>query len=470
MFCRKCGKQLPDGARFCTGCGANLEETPVTPVTPVETAAPVAAPEAPAAAPKKLNVKKLAIFIIVPLLIIGIGLGVFFGIQAKKEADAAAEEARLEEAYDKAMDLLKDRQYEQALAAFKEITEYERSEKQIKKLEKWQKEYDDAMAVLEEGNYDSARTRFYELGEYRDSQEMYEFGVTYRELMDQFDAGTDSYGYTSLADQFSWIEEYKDSAQMRDKCYLEACRQFLENGDTYNAEYYSSYLSEEYKEEYQKIFDEICADGRALEAIRKGLQARMSTETDVEYRDALVAEIQAIEDQLDGVFADSTLRYYVECYMDELKGLADCIDEDGTVSDMVAYYGAHADALYYLEYLNSDFGFLEEDEELKAEYVGASDYYEALESIERTLQNTFRGVTVYPDMDGKYYVNLSNYTGYSFTLDLTFTYSLGDVDLGIVNTATIEVPNYEYLKVDVQIPPDQECDTWTANWVISNIQ
>lgn len=29
MFCEKCGKQLPDGARFCNGCGAKIEAEPV---------------------------------------------------------------------------------------------------------------------------------------------------------------------------------------------------------------------------------------------------------------------------------------------------------------------------------------------------------------------------------------------------------------------------------------------------------
>ena len=27
MFCPKCGKQLPDSSKFCTGCGAQLIQT-----------------------------------------------------------------------------------------------------------------------------------------------------------------------------------------------------------------------------------------------------------------------------------------------------------------------------------------------------------------------------------------------------------------------------------------------------------
>lgn len=39
MFCMNCGKELPDGAKFCMHCGATLDRSsqaqPVTPATPV---------------------------------------------------------------------------------------------------------------------------------------------------------------------------------------------------------------------------------------------------------------------------------------------------------------------------------------------------------------------------------------------------------------------------------------------------
>ena len=40
MFCENCGKNLPDGAKFCNGCGAKTE--------PVQPAYPAAAESAPA--------------------------------------------------------------------------------------------------------------------------------------------------------------------------------------------------------------------------------------------------------------------------------------------------------------------------------------------------------------------------------------------------------------------------------------
>lgn len=48
MFCKNCGKELPDNVKFCSGCG-----TPVAPPAPAAAPeTPAAAPEAPAAAPE----------------------------------------------------------------------------------------------------------------------------------------------------------------------------------------------------------------------------------------------------------------------------------------------------------------------------------------------------------------------------------------------------------------------------------
>ena len=39
MFCNKCGKELPDGTKFCSGCGAQLKAPAASPSDPVETPA-----------------------------------------------------------------------------------------------------------------------------------------------------------------------------------------------------------------------------------------------------------------------------------------------------------------------------------------------------------------------------------------------------------------------------------------------
>lgn len=44
MFCPNCGKQLPDDAKFCGGCGNRLEAPQQAPAAPAAPAAPKAAP------------------------------------------------------------------------------------------------------------------------------------------------------------------------------------------------------------------------------------------------------------------------------------------------------------------------------------------------------------------------------------------------------------------------------------------
>jgi len=54
MFCTKCGKKLPDTAKFCTNCGAPVKARQIPVVDPMAEEAPAAAPvaeEIPAAAP-----------------------------------------------------------------------------------------------------------------------------------------------------------------------------------------------------------------------------------------------------------------------------------------------------------------------------------------------------------------------------------------------------------------------------------
>lgn len=38
MFCENCGKNLPDGAKFCNGCGAKTEPAQPAPPPPAQTA------------------------------------------------------------------------------------------------------------------------------------------------------------------------------------------------------------------------------------------------------------------------------------------------------------------------------------------------------------------------------------------------------------------------------------------------
>ncbi len=88
MFCEKCGKQLPDGALFCDGCGAKIAQAAQAPAAaPADpAAAPAAAPAAPAQVPAKkkpLNKKGLlglaavaaAVIVVVVAIVLIAGAG-----------------------------------------------------------------------------------------------------------------------------------------------------------------------------------------------------------------------------------------------------------------------------------------------------------------------------------------------------------------------------------------------------------
>ncbi len=86
MFCRKCGKQLPDGAKFCTGCGENLSDVSGGAVDSAPSASPNAGaydynPETPEGNDDGGNKKTLFVILMVILAVVILavaGLGVYF--------------------------------------------------------------------------------------------------------------------------------------------------------------------------------------------------------------------------------------------------------------------------------------------------------------------------------------------------------------------------------------------------------
>lgn len=141
MFCTKCGSQLADDAKFCTGCGAPVEPAapaaaPVEPVAapaaaPVEPAAPVAeapaedtctAPEptfAPAPAPEKKPAKggnkKPLLFIGVAVVAVIAAIVTFF---AWIHPTYLSKEGKLARATSKAESALAKEDYEEAVAQY----------------------------------------------------------------------------------------------------------------------------------------------------------------------------------------------------------------------------------------------------------------------------------------------------------------------------------------------------------------
>lgn len=86
MFCRRCGKEIPDGAKFCKYCGTPADSQPPAPQAPVYAPAPQ-----PAGGGKKSSVIISCILIVLLLAVIVVLLIVFrdylFGVKETKIED-----------------------------------------------------------------------------------------------------------------------------------------------------------------------------------------------------------------------------------------------------------------------------------------------------------------------------------------------------------------------------------------------
>lgn len=91
MFCTKCGKELKDGSKFCTECGAALDGAPAPAQTPVYAAAPVYTPAPAAASKKKMSGGVIALIITAAVLAVAaIALVAFVLLSGKGDADPEA--------------------------------------------------------------------------------------------------------------------------------------------------------------------------------------------------------------------------------------------------------------------------------------------------------------------------------------------------------------------------------------------
>ncbi len=470
MFCKKCGKQLPDGARFCTGCGTNLVAT----VTPT----PVVAVEEPPK--KKPNGKGIIIAVVALLLLIAIGVGVYIAIDYLSEEgysdsnnddkkDDEEKEEKQKEAYDAAMALLEEGKYDEALAAFKEISDYDKAEKQIEKLEQWQADYNAAQEMLDNQEYDAARDAFYALEDYRDSLEMAEYGVSYRQYMSEYEELTDGDRLVNTAELFESLGEYQDAPEMVDKCYLKACEYFLKDGDIFTAEEYAEYLSDDARDAFEKLLADACADTHVLKLITEAMIDWSGAET---YEAEYAVWRNAFDSVLvyeDAYFMDKVLEDCMKSYLLGLNTVLEILDEDGQVSDMLEYYNATSYILSSVEKMMESCGLFADNADMYHFYEGGAEYYKSCYMLEEMMQTNFWGVTVTADDNGDYYLYVNNYTPYSFRADVTLSYSVNDVMLEEENTITIAFSAHETKYIYLPFPDAGE-DTWYADWYFYDVE
>lgn len=124
-----------------------------------------------AAAARAQKNKKIAM-IATPIAVVVIVAGVLIFNAAQSQQ----EEAARQESYNTGLALLEAGEYDEAVAVFEELGDYQDSAEQITVAEdrKLSAAYDKAVSLFERGEYDAAASAFEALGDYRDSAEQAE--------------------------------------------------------------------------------------------------------------------------------------------------------------------------------------------------------------------------------------------------------------------------------------------------------
>lgn len=512
MFCMHCGKQLEDGSRFCIYCGKPLEEAPAAvpaeaPVEETVAAAPVVeapAVEIPAAEPvsipfdpqvdlypeppvteapipepvpldanvysdsaapvaKKKGKKTGAIVAIILVLVLLIGGGVGFYLYTQhvyQENLAAYEDAAL---------LLEKGDYDGALAAFRELDDFEDAADRAEELEELQKNYLEAQSLLDEHKFADAYTAFSDLGDYRDSENYVENEITYQEALYLMETAGDSVDiYNTAADYFLSLGDYASSVDLASECYLKAALILLEQGDFDQAMGYEELLNTADAAALQEAYGEFCAD----EAFLGDIVTAFVTWLDENDAYTLGAELQAAGELMDpyenAYFDDPGLAGVREDFLTALDTMYSSLESDTSVYDTALYYYGMYQLYCVADELYDSYGVFADDTELRDTFVGLSSTAYAYYVIETSLVNWWdNDVTAEQMSDGRYYAAYTNDTGYAFNLYAEiYFYDASDnllevsdwIEIYVAKGATVYIPTIP------ETISDNDWYTWYMEW------
>ncbi|MEE1086118.1 MAG: zinc-ribbon domain-containing protein [Schaedlerella sp.] len=108
MYCRKCGTNNEDGAKFCANCGSQMY---VSKVSPENTQQKLLKKKEKKSESKPKNKKKLWIIVVAVVLLAAIGLAIFIAVQKKKEKE-------FDDKIERAENYLEELNYEKAEATY----------------------------------------------------------------------------------------------------------------------------------------------------------------------------------------------------------------------------------------------------------------------------------------------------------------------------------------------------------------
>ncbi len=535
MFCTNCGKQLSEGTRFCIYCGAPVapaadaqpplqeEAVPVSaqPVQkpvyqdPVFTApaqepvyqdpvftAPAQEPvyqepvpyiptysDAPAAPAPRRKKKTGLIIAIAVILVLAIAGGVIYYLHSQNTS-----------AYNEAVTLLENRDYDGALAIFQGLGSFQDSADQAARLEQLQTDYNEARAMLENNEFEEAAAAFKKLKDYRDSKEYFTFRVSYQKALYYMDAaaaedfsvwsdyvGNGSGGavaeleenqigidlYTAAAQLLEELTDYSDSADQASHCWLNAAILYLENGDFSNASTLLDKLNAADAEAFSDSYSSFCTDSKFLADVINIYETWYDANSVTSSGEELRQAYEILSTYIGGHYADSHLESQVNAISEALILMYSVIDTDDEVYDWVTYYTGMAKLYAIADDLQTNYQVFSDNDQAYERYVGYSDYVAPFPVIEQSLVSWWNNdVTADEGDDGNYYAQYTNNTGYNFTLHF-YIYFLDSNEKLLETSKQIDISIKKGETVLIPVIPEtiknSEWDYWNMDWWFGNI-
>ena len=411
-------------------------------------------------------------------------------------------------AYLGAQDALLEGNYEQAVELLEQAGDFEDAEEILEELEVKLDNYDEAVKALKGRSYAKAEMLLRELKSFKDSKKLLEtipfekakflmecaLGENYQAglkmLADQEDYNVPYFNEESdarcwmleeAASRFESLQGYKydDAASYRNECWFQLGMRYAEENELYYAENclerLKNYGAEALAAELEAYIDSFYADAKFLDMLKAALEERkqLSDSGNQIPSELLAAELEMIEQLQNMTWRDYNLQDIFSNFRHGVLQQKGAMSEDGQIVENVQewYAGAYY-RCYAIEYLNANYSFLEDEPALKALYVGASKMYDAYYSIEGNLNSYLLGYS--PDYDyeaERYYLQLYNYTGYTYTLQIGIAfYNQDGEQVEYFDGEILTVPADDYVMIWLTLPAeDVEWSTWHIYWAFGEV-